>query len=72
MTSPTRWLAGVVLGVTVACQSTGSDTASDRAAVSETSTTPAEQIRNDERVYLGYYHWQVYFGSRLLPEGFGS
>jgi hypothetical protein len=32
----------------------------------------AEQIRNDERAYLGYYHWQVYFGSRLLPEGFGS
>ena len=31
----------------------------------------AEQIRNDERAYLGYYHWQVYFGSRLLPEGFG-
>jgi hypothetical protein len=35
-------------------------------------TTYAEQIRNDERAYLGYYHWQVYFGSRLLPEGFGS
>ncbi|HWI03342.1 MAG TPA: lytic transglycosylase domain-containing protein [Acidimicrobiales bacterium] len=32
----------------------------------------AEQIRNDERAYLGYYHWQVYFGRRLLPEGFGS
>lgn len=35
-------------------------------------STYAEQIRNDERAYLGYYHWQVYFGSRLLPEGFGS
>jgi hypothetical protein len=35
-------------------------------------TTYAEQIRNDERAYFGYYHWQVYFGSRLLPEGFGS
>ena len=32
----------------------------------------AEQIKNDERAYLGYYHWQVYFGSRHLPEGFGS
>ena len=32
----------------------------------------AEQIRNDERAYLGYYHWQVYYGSRLLPEGFGA
>ncbi|CAA9211819.1 MAG: GH23 [uncultured Acidimicrobiales bacterium] len=32
----------------------------------------AEQIRTDERAYLGYYHWQVYYGSRLLPEGFGS
>ena len=32
----------------------------------------AEQIRNDERAYLGYYHWQVYYGSRLLPEGFGT
>jgi hypothetical protein len=35
-------------------------------------TAYAEQIKNDERAYLGYYHWQVYFGSRLLPEGFGS
>jgi hypothetical protein len=35
-------------------------------------TIYAEQIRNDERAYLGYYHWQVYFGSRLLPEGFVS
>ena len=35
-------------------------------------TLYAEQIAADERAYLGYYHWQVYFGSRLLPEGFGS
>ena len=35
-------------------------------------TVYAEQIAADERAYLGYYHWQVYFGSRLLPEGFGS
>ena len=35
-------------------------------------TIYAEQIAADERAYLGYYHWQVYFGSRLLPEGFGS
>jgi len=32
----------------------------------------AEQIMADERAYLGYYHWQVYFGSRLLPEGYGT
>jgi membrane-bound lytic murein transglycosylase B len=35
-------------------------------------TIYAEQIAADERAYLGYYHWQVYFGSRLLPEGFGA
>ena len=35
-------------------------------------TAYAEQIRTNERAYLGYYHWQVYFGSRLLPEGYGS
>ena len=35
-------------------------------------TVYAEQIMADERAYLGYYHWQVYYGSRLLPEGFGS
>ena len=35
-------------------------------------TIYAEQIAADERAYLGYYHWQVYFGGRLLPEGFGS
>ena len=35
-------------------------------------TIYAEQIAADERAYLGYYHWQVYYGSRLLPEGFGG
>ena len=35
-------------------------------------TTYAELIAADERAYLGYYHWQVYYGSRLLPEGFGA
>jgi Transglycosylase SLT domain len=35
-------------------------------------TTYAEQMMADERAYLGYYHWQVYFGGRLLPEGYGS
>jgi len=32
-------------------------------------TAYAEQIRADERAYLGYHGWQVYFGARLLPEG---
>jgi hypothetical protein len=35
-------------------------------------TVYAEQITADERAYLGYYHWQAYYGSRLLPEGFGT
>ena len=29
----------------------------------------AEQMVADERAYLGYHAWQVYYGSRLLPEG---
>ena len=29
----------------------------------------ADQIRADERAYLGYHAWQVYFGDRMLPEG---
>jgi hypothetical protein len=29
----------------------------------------AAQVRADERAYLGYYHWQVYYGDVLLPEG---
>ncbi|MDP9071720.1 MAG: lytic transglycosylase domain-containing protein [Actinomycetota bacterium] len=39
-------------------------------------TAYAEQIRADERAYLGYYHWQVYYrmvdGDRLLPVGYGQ
>jgi membrane-bound lytic murein transglycosylase B len=30
----------------------------------------AEQLRADPRAFLGYYHWQVYFGDTLLPEGY--
>ena len=39
-------------------------------------TAYAEQIRADERAYLGYYHWQVYYrmvdADRLLPVGYGQ
>ena len=39
-------------------------------------TAYAEQMRRDERAYLGYYHWQVFYrlveGDRLLPVGYGS
>ena len=37
-------------------------------------TAYAEQMRENERAYLGYYHWQVYYrmvdGDRLLPVGY--
>jgi membrane-bound lytic murein transglycosylase B len=33
-------------------------------------TAYAEQIRGDQRAFLGYYHWQVYYGDTLLPEGY--
>jgi membrane-bound lytic murein transglycosylase B len=33
-------------------------------------TAYAEQIRGNQRVFLGYYHWQVYYGDTLLPEGY--
>jgi membrane-bound lytic murein transglycosylase B len=33
-------------------------------------TAYAEQLRADERAFLGYYQWQVYFGDVLLPEGY--
>jgi membrane-bound lytic murein transglycosylase B len=33
-------------------------------------TAYAEQIRANERAFLGYYHWQVYYGDTLLPEGY--
>ena len=32
--------------------------------------TYAEQMLADPRAYYGYYHWQVYFGPVLLPEGY--
>ncbi len=32
-------------------------------------TAYAEQMRADERAYLGYHGWQVYYGPHLLPEG---
>ena len=32
-------------------------------------TAYAEQMRADERAYLGYYHWQVYYFDTWLPEG---
>ena len=39
-------------------------------------TAYAEQMKGDERAYLGYYHWQVYYrmldGDRLLPVGYGT
>jgi membrane-bound lytic murein transglycosylase B len=39
-------------------------------------TAYAEQMKADERAYLGYYHWQVYYrmldGDRLLPVGYGT
>jgi len=33
-------------------------------------TAYAEQLRADPRAFLGYYHWQVFFGDVLLPEGY--
>jgi membrane-bound lytic murein transglycosylase B len=33
-------------------------------------TAYAEQLRADQRAFLGYYHWQVFFGDTLLPEGY--
>ncbi|MGI8778396.1 MAG: lytic transglycosylase domain-containing protein [Acidimicrobiales bacterium] len=32
----------------------------------------AEIIRADERAYRAYHGWQVYYGDRLLPEGFDN
>ena len=32
-------------------------------------TAYTEQIQADERAYLGYHGWQVFFGPLLLPEG---
>ncbi len=37
-------------------------------------TAYAQQMRQNERAYMGYYHWQVYYrmvdGDRLLPVGY--
>ncbi|MGI9022003.1 MAG: lytic transglycosylase domain-containing protein [Acidimicrobiales bacterium] len=33
-------------------------------------TAYADVIRADERTYAAYHAWQVYYGDRLLPEGF--
>jgi membrane-bound lytic murein transglycosylase B len=30
----------------------------------------AGQLRADQRAFLGYYHWQVFYGDTLLPEGY--
>jgi len=32
-------------------------------------TAYAEQMRADQRAFLGYSQWQVYYGDTLLPEG---
>ena len=30
----------------------------------------ASQLHTDRRAFLGYYHWQVFYGDTLLPEGY--
>jgi membrane-bound lytic murein transglycosylase B len=30
----------------------------------------AGQLRANRRAFLGYYHWQVFYGETLLPEGY--
>jgi transglycosylase-like protein with SLT domain len=30
----------------------------------------ASQLRANQRALLGYYHWQVFYGDTLLPEGY--
>jgi transglycosylase-like protein with SLT domain len=30
----------------------------------------ASQLRANHRAFLGYYHWQVFYGDILLPEGY--
>jgi Transglycosylase SLT domain len=30
----------------------------------------AAQLRANRRAFLGYYHWQVFYGDTLLPEGY--
>jgi membrane-bound lytic murein transglycosylase B len=33
-------------------------------------TAYAEVMRADQRAFLGYHQWQVYYGDTLLPEGY--
>ena len=33
-------------------------------------TLLARRMERDPRAFLGYYHWQVYYGDTLLPEGY--
>jgi hypothetical protein len=33
-------------------------------------TAYAQQLRADPRAFGGYYHWQVYYGDTLLPQGY--
>jgi membrane-bound lytic murein transglycosylase B len=30
----------------------------------------AGQLRTNQRAFFGYYHWQVFYGDTLLPEGY--
>ena len=30
----------------------------------------ASQLRANRRAFPGYYHWQVFYGDTLLPEGY--
>jgi hypothetical protein len=30
----------------------------------------AAQLRANQRAFHGYYHWQVFYGDTLLPEGY--
>ncbi|HUQ63004.1 MAG TPA: hypothetical protein VM121_04560 [Acidimicrobiales bacterium] len=32
----------------------------------------AEVLRADPKAYAGYHAWQVFYGDRLMPEGYGS
>jgi membrane-bound lytic murein transglycosylase B len=32
----------------------------------------ASQLRANQRAFFGYYHWQVFYGDTLLPEGYPS
>ena len=30
----------------------------------------ASQLRANQRAFIGYYHWQVFYGDTPLPEGY--